>query len=267
MEIFECKTDIGLIRESNEDAAIVLNHPKNKNVKLMLVADGMGGKEYGEIAANYIASSISKWFSNKDIKTLNDIAKTEDLIKRYIKVLNTNLIRNYGEDVLGTTLSLAIITKKKTLIVNIGDSRTYTFKDNKLTQITEDDSDVWLYHKYAGVKKDDLRYFVNNNVISACIGICQELCKISTYIIDSNYDIILSVTDGVTDIITDKKITSLMKKYHHNNLLDKIIYEAVNVEQNLKVPLYLKRKKLSKYIVPFKGRDNATGAIYIKDNA
>lgn len=267
MEIFECKTDIGLIRETNEDATLVLNHPKNKNIKLMLVADGMGGKEYGEIAANYVASALSKWFSNKDIKTLNDIEKTEDLIKRYIKVLNTNLIRSYGEDILGTTLSLAIITKKKTLVVNVGDSRTYIYQKNKLIQITEDDSDVWLYHKFAGVKKDDLRYFVNNNVISACIGICQELCKVSTYIIDNDYDLILSLTDGVTDIITDKKINSLIKKYKNNSLLDKIINEAVNVEQNLKVPIYLKRKKLSRYIVPFKGRDNASGAIYMKDNA
>ena len=87
MEIFECKTDIGLIRETNEDATLVLNHPKNKNVKLMLVADGMGGKEYGEIAANYVATSLSKWFSNKDIKTLNDIEKTE----QYIKIKNLNM--------------------------------------------------------------------------------------------------------------------------------------------------------------------------------
>ena len=36
MEIFESKTDIGLIREKNEDAAIVLQHPKNKNIRLIL---------------------------------------------------------------------------------------------------------------------------------------------------------------------------------------------------------------------------------------
>ena len=266
MEIFECKTDIGLIREKNEDAAIVMTHPKNKNIKLMMVADGMGGKEYGEIAANYIVNSISKWFQNKDAKTINDTKKIEDLLKRYIKVLNTNLIRDYGEDVLGTTLSLAIVTKKNTLVINVGDSRTYIYKEKKLIQVTEDDSDVWLYHKYADVKKDDLRFFVNNNVICACIGICQELCKISSKVIDNDYEMILLFTDGVTDIITDKKISSLIKKYKKNNLLEKIINEAVNVEQNLKVPGYLKRKKLSKYIVPFKGRDNATGAIYIKDN-
>ena len=116
MKIVQNKTDIGLVRKNNEDVALSLVHPKDKKLILLLVVDGMGGKEYGEIAANYVATSLSKWFSNKDIKTLNDIEKTEDLLKRYIKVLNTNLIRSYGEDILGTTLSLVLITKKKTLI-------------------------------------------------------------------------------------------------------------------------------------------------------
>ena len=47
--------------------------------------------------------------------------------------------------------------------------------------------------------------------------------------------------------------------------LEKIINEAVNINQHLFVPVRLKKKALSDYIVPFKGRDNATGAIFIKD--
>ena len=67
------------------------------------------------------------------------------------------------------------------------------------------------------------------------------------------------------DIITDKKILKLTKKNNKRKLLASIINEAVNVDQNLRIPLSLKRKKYSKYILPFKGRDNATGAIYIKE--
>ena len=73
------------------------------------------------------------------------------------------------------------------------------------------------------------------------------------------------VSDGVTDMITDKKIKELIKKSKSEELLSNIINEAVNVDQNLSVPKKLEKKALSTYIVPFKGRDNATGAIYIKD--
>ena len=75
---------------------------------------------------------------------------------------------------------------------------------------------------------------------------------------------LLLFTDGVTDIIKDTKISSLIRKNDKTKVLSSIINEAVNVEQNLHIPLRLKKKKYSKYITPFKGRDNASGTIYIK---
>ena len=264
MEILETKTDIGLIRDKNEDRVIAIKHPKNKNIKLLIVADGMGGRDCGEIASTYISDSISKWFTKKDIKTLNNTEETEKLLTKYIKKLNTDLIKKYGKDKLGTTLTLALVNKKKTLVLNTGDSRAYIYKNKKLIQVTEDDSDVWMYHKYGGIKKDYLRYFSNNNVISACIGICDELCTVTPTVIDNDYDMILLLTDGVTDIITDTKIKKLIRKTQKENLLTKIVNEAVNVDQKLHIPNSLKRKYTANYIVPFKGRDNASGAIFIK---
>ena len=264
MEILDTKTDIGLIREKNEDATLSITHPKNKNIKLLIVADGMGGKSLGDVAANYVIMYLHKWFINKDIKLLNDNDKVIDLLTKYIKTLNRNLIKKYGKDKLGTTLTLALINKNNTIFFNVGDSRGYIYKNRNLIQITEDDSDVWMYHKFGGVKKDHLRYFSNNNVITACIGICDELCTISTTVIDNNYDMIFLLTDGVTDMITDTKIKSLIRKTKKECLLNAIINEAVNVDQKLKVPLTLRRKYTANYVVPFKGRDNASGAIYIK---
>ena len=265
MEILDVKTHIGLIREKNEDNVLAIAHPKNAKVKMLLVADGMGGREHGEIASKYVTESLEKWFQNKDIKVLNDTKKTAELLTKYIKTLNSNLIKKYGEDKLGTTLTLAIINKKETLLANVGDSRGYIYKDKKLIQVTEDDSDVWMYYKYGEVKKDDLRYFSNNNIVTACIGICKELCTVSTTIIDNDYDLVVLLTDGVTDIITDTKIKSLIRKTPKDNLLNSIIDEAVYIDQNLKVPNRLKRKFLANYIVPVKGRDNASVAIYIKE--
>ena len=124
MEILETKSDIGLIREENEDTAISISHPKNKKIKLLLVADGMGGRDHGEIASNFVANSIKKWFQQKSPAVLKDTELTEKLLKRYIKTLNTSLIKKYGEDNLGTTLTVAIVNLKETLILNVGDSIT-----------------------------------------------------------------------------------------------------------------------------------------------
>lgn len=264
MKIIQKETNIGLIRQNNEDACAAIKHPKNNNIALLIVADGMGGKSYGEIASNFVVNSIEKWFIKKEIKTLNNAEKVLELLEKLIYKLNKDIIKKYGENTTGTTLSLAIINENQTIFINVGDSRGYIYKNNKLIQITEDDSDVWFYYKYGACQKDDLRFFFNNNIITACIGITDELCKVSTKVIDNDYDMVLLFTDGVTDIITDKKINKLIKTSYPQNILSNIINEAVNVDQNLRIPLRLKRKKFCKYILPFKGRDNASGVICIK---
>ena len=264
MKIIQSESNIGLIRKNNEDVALALTHPKDETLHLLLVADGMGGKELGEYSSDYTAKTIEKWFKTKSPKTLNNLEKVEDLIYDLIEKISKDIIKKLGTNISGTTLTMAIVAKDATLIVNVGDSRCYIYKNKKLIQVTEDDSDVWYFYKYGVVQKDDLRYFYNNNIITACVGLSDEICNISTKIIDNDYDILLLLTDGVTDLITDKKIKKLIDSSHKKNILPKIINEAVNVDQRLRVPLRLKRKKLSKYILPFPGRDNASGAILVK---
>lgn len=264
MKVLQAETNIGLVRKNNEDVALAITHPKDDKVHLLLVADGMGGKEHGEYASTYTAKSIEKWFKSKSPKVLNDLEKAEDQLRELIEKTSNTIINKCGKNITGTTLSLALINRDGTVLANVGDSRIYIYKNKKLIQVSDDDSDVWYYYKYGLVKKDDLRYFYNNNIITACIGLSDDICEISTQIIDNDYEMIFAVTDGVTDLITDKKIKKVIESNKKSKILEKMIYEAVYVDQNLRIPLRLKRKKLSKYILPFHGRDNASGAIYIK---
>ena len=264
MEVLDMKTDIGKYRECNEDAITFICHPKNKKIKLLAVADGMGGKEFGDIASSYTIERISNWFIKKDIKTINNNDKLSSLVNRLVKTINTELIKKYGTDILGTTLTMAIVNKKNTLVFNIGDSRCYIYKKKKLIQITEDDSDVWLYYKVLGVKKDHLRYVASSNVINACIGINKRLCNLKTIIVDNDYDGLLLFSDGVTDIVTDKKILNIIKHSKKNEILDKIIDNSIYINQNLYVPFFLKFKVKERLVAPIEGRDNASGVIYMK---
>ena len=156
--ILQKKSDIGLIREKNEDAGIVLVHPKNNAIKLLAIADGMGGKDLGDVASSYVISEIGKWFKSSSPSLISDTSKLSTRLKEHIKNLNSNLISKYGYNKLGTTLTLVIINEKETLILNIGDSRCYIWKD-ELKQITEDDSQVWLYYRAGEVNTEDLRFF------------------------------------------------------------------------------------------------------------
>ena len=263
--ILQKKTDIGLIREKNEDSSLVLTHPRDKKIKLLAIADGMGGKDLGDVAASYVTSNLEDWFKKSKISLLNDNDKVIKELDDLVYKLNDDLIKEYGENKLGTTLSLALINKNNTIVLNIGDSRCYTYSDNKLTQVSEDDSQVWLYYKSGIVNKDDLRYFSTSNYITACIGLYYELCHTSFITLDNDYDLILLLSDGVTDVITDKKLGELIKNHKSKDILDRIIQEAVYVDQDLSVPLRLKRNFREPFYVPVHGKDNATGAIYIKN--
>lgn len=265
MELLDTRTDIGLIRDNNEDASLAINHPNSNHYKMLIVADGMGGKERGEYASNFVVEKLKEWFKKQDAKTLNNTKKLKEILIKYVKKLNDDIIKKCGPNRSGTTLTMAIVGKKKTLIANVGDSRGYIFKEQDLVQITQDDSDVWFYHRYANIDKEDLRFFSNNNIINACIGLSEELCTVTISVIENDYDMLILLTDGVTDLIKDKKIKKIIKSNSKEKVLEKIIHEAVYVDQHLNIPKRLKNKYLANYIVPFKGRDNATGAIYIKN--
>ena len=264
MEVLDMKTDIGKYRDCNEDSITFLCHPKNKKIKLLAVADGMGGKALGDIASSYTIERVTKWFLNRDIKTLNNKRKVIPSAHRMIKSINTALIKKYGTDVMGTTLTLAIISSRSTVVFNVGDSRCYIYVDKELIQVTEDDSDVWLYYKVMGIKKDHLRYIASSNVINACIGINKRLCNISVYSFKNKYDGLLLFSDGVTDIVTDKKLLKIIKHSKKEEILNNIINNAVYINQNLYVPLFMKFKVKEKLVAPIEGRDNASGVIYMK---
>ena len=265
MELLQVETDVGLIREDNEDVVLALSHPKDNTIKLLLAADGMGGKEKGEVASEYVSSFIKNWFLKQNSQKFSDLEEIQEKLCQYIKKINRLFIKEYGQDKMGTTLIVAIINSHDTLLVNVGDSRGYIYRKKKLIQLSEDASLVWKYYKDKKVRKDDLRFFASNSIVTSCIGIHEKLCWTTSLIIKNDYDMIFLLTDGVTDNITDSKMKKLIHQVPKRSLLSSFIHEAVYVDQHFHIPFYLKRRYLENFILPFPGRDNASGAIYIKE--
>lgn len=265
MSILQAISDIGLLRDINEDYAFCSSHPKNPVVKLMVLADGMGGKSQGDVASQEVVADIEAWFYHEDVGMLSEIDGVSAILDKRIQGINKYLIQKYGENFLGTTLTLALIGREKTLFYNIGDSRGYIYKDKELIQITEDDSGVWTYYKYGDVEKDDLRFFPTNNFITACVGLNESFCKSRAYVVKNDYDMALLVTDGVTDLLGDNDIKRLLNKKKQKDILKNIIATAVHKDLKLRIPSALKMKYKGRFTVPVHGRDNASGVIYIKD--
>lgn len=263
--ILQKESHIGLLRPSNEDSVLALVHPEDDRIKLLAIADGMGGKHYGDVAAHYVTEKFGYWFLEQNLNSFSDIAELKEKLSNLAFECNQYFISEYGKGEVGTTLTLALVLLEDTILIHLGDSRCYFYKNGEIKQMTEDDSDVWLYYQYQSIDKEWLRYFSTSNIIHNCIGISNSLCRPHVYIYPNNsYQTLLLTTDGVTDLLTDSKLQRILREEKIENVCKKVVYEAVFVNQNLFVPADLKQFHYDHYLVPVQGRDNASVVLFSK---
>ncbi len=267
----------GYERFCQEDSVIILEHPSNDEIKLLAVADGMGGHGDGDLASNSVIKKVINWFEEEDFTTENFDNIKEDLNNMLMRVLDNTGIRYFA----GTTLSLAVIGTEETLIANIGDSRIYTYTNGKLTQETIDDSDVQeLYEEEVIPSKELMRFHkISNYITQALIKSPSESkykYKIQYKTVANDYDKLLAVTDGVTDCLSTKQLEKIVKE-EDDNLAETIVNRALENYSYLKdtiaeLPEQEKKsvKEISEiieedyYKVIKGGKDNATAAVYVR---
>ena len=253
-------SDKGKIRRHNEDSVTAISHPKDNSVKLLAVADGMSGYGNGKEASSYTIEELEKWFNKLSYEEITNSFSLQFGLYKTIEKINKNLWDRQEE--IGTTLTCAVVTHDKTIVISIGNSRCYIMKDTNLKQITDDDTKLYKSYKEGRLTKDDLRVHPFRNIIEEGLGLSHKVWKAKPRVFDNNkYDKLLLFTNGVTDCLSDEKIKLIANTSKKEKILEKIIDEAVNVEQeepkNITLPEDFR-------VYPTPGKDNATGAILIK---
>lgn len=227
---------------------------ENSGYTLLLVADGIGGMANGEVASYTTAKIISKWLATEDKEALKIIsAKTlEDVLNALMYLISTN-IPSYC----GSTLNMSIIGPTETLIANVGDSRAYTIKDGKITLRSKDDSAVFKrYNPQTEEERNRLRFHLKNNIITNSISKnTYPTIKVST-IKNEDYDVLCHVTDGVTDYLEEKLISTYIQETNPAKAL------VENSTKGLPIHNPISSEEFRDYIYP--GEDNSTAIVYTK---
>lgn len=249
----------GNFRARQEDAVLLLHHPLNNDFKLLAVADGMGGLQNGGKASNLALFEIINWFEKlspeyytKEKNIYLDLCDTLQYIDEKIR-----RICKMG----GTTLSVAIISKNNTMLLNIGDSRIYIYDGNILNQISVDHSISWNMFVNGQIKeKDDIRFHRKNHLITSRLGGEKKMLIINNEIVENNdYKGIFLFTDGITDCLSDNELQKIINNNINNNVVDLIASFALNNTSkriNLDLTEY--------YDIVHGGKDNQTIATLIK---
>ncbi len=165
-------TDIGMVRQSNQDAYYISE--ENDNYKLCILADGMGGYAGGEVASRLACMSAAEYIKDNfdDNKTY---AKEEllEIVKRAMEYSNKIVYDKSCQiedlEQMGTTLEICLIYNNRVYIGHIGDSRIYRIRQDIMRKITVDHSYVQKLVKDGTITKEEAIHHPKKNMLMKAI--------------------------------------------------------------------------------------------------
>lgn len=207
------KSDIGKARDMNQDSYYISDLEKDE-IKLYILADGMGGYKGGEIASSLAVASSRNYIFNNFKNTKKDRESILELIRETVEYANKVVYERSQEDTelqdMGTTLDVCLIYNNKVFIGHVGDSRVYRIRKNIIRKITIDHSYVEKLVREGTITKEEAYNHPKKNMLMKALG-CNSfvepdlICK--GFFKD---DILLMCSDGLTNMLRDNEIYDLL---------------------------------------------------------
>jgi serine/threonine protein phosphatase PrpC len=192
------RTDIGRVRESNEDAVVRSDH-------LAAVADGMGGLPGGEIASAVAVALVQVAFTGRSL----------DELRAGVRAANRAIWDRAGASAelegMGTTICAAGLTEEGNLaVVNVGDSRAYVLRGDALTQLTDDHSVTADLVRRGEMSEPEALDHPHRGILTRALGIGPDVELDAALHSAVEGDRVLLCTDGLINEVSDEEITSLL---------------------------------------------------------
>ncbi len=216
----EARTDVGRVRELNEDSYRVL--PERNTV---VVCDGMGGHAAGEIASATAADTISDLMREQPdtlaapVSSVITAAVPQDAVRLaaavrianrrlYIEASRSNKLRGMGTTVVAVVFADGILTT-----AHVGDSRVYRITEDAIEQLTVDHSWIAELVQSGQVKLEDAERFADKNVITRALGTRSNVqVDIGLHPVQDG-DVYLLCSDGLCGFVSDQDIHATVKKH------------------------------------------------------
>lgn len=224
-------TDVGLVREGNEDALVLMD-----DEDLFVVADGMGGHACGEVASAFTIEAIKAFYRSSDITrrvrsahrraikggtdAQRDVSYHALRLRKAVESANISVFRlaQQHEQLrdMGTTVVATAFAGNRLYVANVGDSRVYRLRANgrtsarEIEQLTEDHSLLNEYIKMNLLGPEEIENFPYKNVIVRALGL-QEQVVVDIFDFGVRMgDQVLLCSDGLTDLVRDHEIRDVL---------------------------------------------------------
>ena len=219
-------THVGRVRTSNQDSFVT-----DSDLKLYVVADGMGGHAGGEIASNLCISVVLSHVRehrpthNAGIRQHPD-PKISNLLASAINHASTKIYERALEEPslrgMGTTATAVQIVDDYAYVAHVGDSRCYLVRRGFIYQVTNDHSLVSEQVRAGLLTKEEADLHHLRNVITRSVGYQEEEDVDTTSLALENNDMLLLCSDGLHGKVSDKEI-SLMLRNHETAAVPQLI--------------------------------------------
>ena len=213
MVIAYAKSDIGKVREMNQDAYYISD--SLSEVKLYLLADGMGGYKGGEIASKLAIKCARSYIENNFKETPKDRQSLIQLVASSMEYANMVVYEKSKEDKelegMGTTLEVCLIYNNKAYIGHVGDSRIYRIRKDFIRKLTQDHSYVQKLVKDGTITKEEAEIHPKKNMLMKALG-CNAFVEPDVSVKGFlREDILLMTSDGLTNMVKQEDIFNIAK--------------------------------------------------------
>ncbi len=210
LEFFSA-TDTGRARSNNEDSVAL-----DEVSALVVLADGMGGYNAGEVASGmattFIKTELGRWLSeasqnasDTDVRRAMDIC-VDNANRAIFNAANSN--PQYAG--MGTTLVVGVFRDSRLLMGHVGDSRAYRLRGARLTQITHDHSLLQEQIDAGLITPEQAAFSANKNLVTRAVGV-EDTVLLETHLHDVlPGDTYLLCSDGLSDMLDDETISQVL---------------------------------------------------------
>lgn len=207
-------TDTGTVREHNEDAFLIGKTVKTgksteRTVKppvIAAVADGVGGEASGEVASKMALSLLAAVKPSPKTDYEQKILAIHAALQKYG-------VSHKRSNMQTTLCALAVEADGRAVMINIGDSRLYLYRGNKIKQLSRDQSLVQVLYEQGHIANEERHGHSQKNVIFPVLGNLSEEPKPQISEIDGGLvhgDIVIICSDGLSDALTTGEFEEIL---------------------------------------------------------
>ncbi len=219
-------SDVGRVRGHNEDKILV-----SSGCRWLIVADGMGGYEGGEVASQLAVDAAHQYLKAHYTADWS-VARASEVLEAAVVCANKAVVDGARQQEtlasMGSTLLIVASCGEGMVSSHVGDSRLYRYQDGVLKRLTTDHTVIEACIEAGVVSANEARLLGVRGSLTRGLGVREDVTVDTNPHVASSGARILLCTDGLTDMIDDDQIKSVLARCNHNADAVSALIDAAN---------------------------------------